>query len=298
MSTRTSWLPTWVQPLAAALVILLGRAAYEDYPAGESGETVLLVFLGLTTLPGLVAAVVDAVRAARRTPPGTKPGYQRMLDTVAPRGETPVMPASVAADVATRVITWGLAQAGLSLALGLLLMPLPGDEGWRTLALFPAVGGVVAALVVLLGGILWLGVMVLVMATRSGGDEPLVDVPAAPEEMNQRRPVVFRAMLVALGTSLIGTATFGVPYIVLTWDDAVYLPRGVWSAVLLGEDAMQVEDAFVGWVWSLRVTVAMMLGGLAVVVVLSPVAFWWMVLRPRRAGSARDGTAPDGPAPD
>ncbi len=271
-----------VQPLAALLVILIGWRSHESYPAGDPAETVLLVALALVTLPGLVVAVVDAVQRSRRTQKGQRPGYQRMLDAAAPRGDTPALPPSLAGDVAARVLGWGTAQAGLSLALALLLIPLPLEEGWSTLAVFPVLVALVVACLVLLGGIVWLGVKVLLLALVPGGRHPMVEVPAAPEEMNQRKPLVFRALLVALGVSLLGLATFGLPWSALTWDDDVHLSRGIGSLLALGAYAVQADGAATGWIWALRVTVGMMLGGLAGVLVLSPVALWQMVIRPRR----------------
>lgn len=280
MSARSPWLLTWLQPVAALVVLVIGLVANPDYPAGEPAEHGLLAALVLVTLPGLVVAVADAVEKARTARPGERPHYQQMMDRAVPRGATPVLPSSVAADVMARLIMWGLLQAVLSLVTGLVLMPLPVDEDWTTLPMVVGAVALAVVLLVLLAGIGWLAVTVLRAGLRGGADEPLVDVPQASAEARAHPPLVFRAMLVMLGVCLLGLATFWLPSAVLSLAGDLDVPP---IAGVLGLEASTVEAAGMhgAWLWALRVTSMMVLGGLAAVIVLSPVSLWMMVIRPR-----------------
>lgn len=266
MPSSQVWLPTLLQPVAVLLIVLLGVAGLERYPTGETAETALLVALGLVTVPGLVVAVADAVERSRRARPGERPGYQRALDTIVPRGDTPVMPQSTAVDVVMRVLVWGTLQALLVALLGLGLLVLPVDDGWAGLVMLLAVLVAALVLLVLVGTIFWTGVSMLSRAVRPR--TPSRDgAPEASDEVGERPRWLPRALLAAVGVLLLGLAGFGLPYAVLTWGDGITTP---WRT-LRPLESFADHDA-VGWVWALRVSLAAMGSGLAAAVVLSLVA--------------------------
>lgn len=295
MLKSKAWLPTWLQPAAVLAVIGIAWVAHAgNYPAGESAEGGLIAAAVLLTVAGLVAALVDAARAHKEARPDERPGYQRMLDTAVPRGDTPTLPTSLVGDLVARLMLWGLVQAGLSLAVGAPLIGLAEEDGWGQIALFPMVIALVLVMLALMGVIGWLAVVVLRAGLRWADSRwrgALLEVPQAGEELNARPPWVFRAMLVALGVMLLGLATFWIPQTILTWDDAVALPRGMWGA--FGVDDATVTGGFLVALWALRVTAGMVLGGTACLVVLSPIAARQMGVGRRRVRAEEGSAAPE-----
>ena len=291
---------TWLQPLAVLVVILGGgMAAGARYPAGEPEETALLVALGVVTLPGMVAHAVDAARRSRRLPPGEMSEHQRLLEWTRP-SSAPLLKPSVPADVAARLVRWFLAVAACDVALLALLMATPADDDWATLAAFPMLVALAVGCLIILGTLAALGVAALRFAVRAGRSHPFL--PRGPLGEGEAVPLSFRALMVAVGVCLLGMATFGIPYAVISFGMDIDLPRGVAGIFALAAYTATVDTAAVAWLWALRVTVAMMLGGLAAVVVLSPIAFWRMVVTPSRTTPApaadADVAAHDRPRPD
>ncbi len=280
---RSPWLGTWLQPLALGVIVLVGRPLAGPQPS-DADERWLLAAAAAVSLPGLVAAVVGGVATARRDQRGRRVRYQRLLDWTAPQSasSTPDLPPSVRAEIAVSVVGWALLLAGLDLGVTLVLLALPVDEWWRTLPAFPVVLALVVALLVLLLGILWLAVAVLRSAVRGDTRAALTQVPKATPRADGRMDPVFRLMLGALAVCLVGLATFGVPGAVL---ELAYDVRSPWLGGVLVA-APDGPAAVVAWWTTLQVTSAMTLGGLAAVVVLSPLAYWRMVAGPRRR--ARD----------
>lgn len=268
---RKAWWPTWLQPAAALLVIVVGWVVVRDYPAGQSAEALFVVPVVLVTLPGLVVAVVDAVRTSRASDPLERPAYQRFLDGVA-GGGTPRLPASLVADVVARVLLWGAVQVCLSLALMAPLVALPIDDGWGTLAGYPAALAVAVAALLLVAVVVWLAVTVLTIAARPGGTHPLVDTTPAAESATGRRPWQFRTMLAGLGVMLLGLGTFWIPNLVLTFAGGVDVPRlsGVYA---LDDSVVHGDSGLLVALWALRIAAGMVHGGLACVIVTSPLAW-------------------------
>lgn len=206
--------------------------------------------------------------------------YQRLLDRVAPgsASATPDLPTSVAAEVGVSLVAWSFLLVALNLGLALVLLALPVGEWWRSVPAVPVVTGAVVALVVLLVVLLWMAVALLRIAVRGDTGAALTRVPWATPRPDGRMDPVYRLALFALAVCLFGLATFGVPDAVLDLAYDVDGP-GLSASVRPAPDG---PPAVVAWWTAQRVTSAMAVGGLAAVVVLSPLAYWRMVARPRR----------------
>lgn len=123
-----------------------------------------------------------------------------------------------------------------------------------------------------------MAVAVLRIAVRGDTRATLTQVPKATPRADGRMDPVFRLMLGALAVCLLGLATFGVPGAVLEFAYDVQSPW-LGAAVVAAPEG---PAAVVAWWTAQQVTSAMVLGGLAAVAVLSPLAYWRMVAGPRR----------------
>lgn len=287
--------------MPAVGVLLAGGMATDPYPAGAPRETVLVVALALLAVPGAVAGALEEVRRARR------PRDERLAEAAAvesrrrPRAEwapRPVQPRpaeprpvaprpaelpTLGRELAVRALAWGFAQALLGIGLALLLTPLPVDDGWRTLPLVASLLGLVTPLLVLLGALAVAGARLLWSALRDDADgEPGV---TASE-------LIGRMALASLGLCLLGLATFGIPFAVVSGGD-VDLPRR--SLVALGRYAFTDADGPPGWLLALRVTCGMVYGGLLGVLVLVPLFLGTLAVTPRRGVTTDPTPAADLP---
>lgn len=262
-------------------IVLVGRALAGAEAPSSTGERWVIAAVAAVTLPGLVVAVVGGVATARRPAAGGRVRYQRLLDWVSPQSasSTPDLRPSVAAEVGVSLVAWSFLLAALNLGLALAL---PVGEWWRSVPALPVVAGAVVALLVLVTVVLWMGVAVLVIAVRGDTTATLTQVPAATPRPGARMDPVFRLMLLAVAILLLGLGTFGIPAGVLEVAYDVDAP----GLAAIGRAAPEGPPEVVAWWTAQRVTSGMTVGGLAAVVVLSPLAFWRMVAGPRRR--ARD----------
>ncbi|GEN81569.1 hypothetical protein [Actinotalea fermentans] len=276
--SRRTWRWVWLWPLPATAVLLAGGMATEPYPAGTTKEYVLISALVVLAVPGAVMRLREAVRRARR-PVEERLAEQREADRS--RGRTPHPLADEAIDpppglldeLGAWALGWGFAQALLAIGLGALLTALPVAEDWNTAPLVVAVLGLLPPIALLLGWLAVAGVSVL----RAGISR--ADVDGVPGR-GGAEPLL-RALVLSLGACLLGLATFGIPYAVVSAGDAD-LPRG--SLLALARYAASDLDAAPGWVLALRVTCVLIYGGLAGVAVASPL----LLLR-----ALRDRPVPD-----
>lgn len=288
--SRRAWRWVWAWPLPAAIVLLAGGMATEPFPAGTTKETVLLGTLVALTVPGAVARLREAVRRARR-PAAERLAEQRAEQKargrdVDPRVEEAMGPPGLLEELGTWALGWGFAQALLALALTLLITALPVAEGWSTAPAPVVILGLLPPMLLILGWIAFGGLAAL-RAAFSRADLDDIPGPSAPATL-------VRATALSLGACLLGLATFGIPYAVVSAGDGVDLPRR--SLFALARYAASDLDAAPGWVLALRVTCVMVYGGLAGVAVTSPLLLL-RAIRGRNTPDARSEAGEAGPAP-
>lgn len=247
---RSVWLPTLLQPVGVLVVVALGLIRFERYPAGATGEAALLVGIGLVTVPGLVAVVIDAVVASRHgavTPVDLPAGVRRkalgatvLQALIALWDETPVLRRHRSADVVDRITRWGFLQSGVSVATFVVLLVLPVAEDWAVLALLPVLGVMGVWAMGLVGGLGWLACALVVAGVRPG-------------ETRRRHPSgVTRSLLVCLGVGLLGLAAV--------------------APAFVGEGVSGAGDVALTWQTVRRVAVVTAIAGLVGTAVLLPVA--------------------------
>ena len=264
---------TWLWPAPALVVLLAGGLATEPYPAGTTAETLMAVALGLLAVPGIVAGVREEVRRSRRPLAERLAEAERMADRQRPVAEwepPPVTVPTLRHELVLRAVTWGFVQALLAVGLSLLVAALPVDPDWRGLPLVVALVGLAPPLLLVIGWLATAGTGVLWAALRpDADDEPGISLSE----------VLGRGILLCLGLCLLGLATFGVPFAVVSDGDAD-LPRHVTA---LGDYAFDLAEGPSGWLLALRVTCGMVYGGLIGVGVLTPLYLGTLFSRPRRA---------------
>lgn len=231
---RLAWIGVALQPVGIVLVLIAHGLLVEPSPPRPEGP--MLLQLGLLAVAGLVPVAVQGVR--------TGGGI---------------------AELAGRLLGWGFAQSGAGIATALLVGLVAGHE-WSTEALFSGVAGVLAAAVVLVCCVLWIGALMLVAALR------------IRREDGSRHPVG-ALVLGGAGVSLVSALVLGVAAVGLGSGPG----RGAVSVLTW---AFLVEGA-PGWVIVARV------GGVGVVLgLLAAVAGTVLAVRrrsPERASPGADG---------
>ena len=134
------------QPVAPAILVLASGVLVEDYPPNLGMVTGLSA---LSCLPGLIAAVTDTVLKVRAFKRGQwRP--ERRTDSSGRQVKDPGW-----FDLSARILGWGMVAAVVNLPL-MALLTLAGRVEWSRALMPVAVVGLGAAVVVLMGWLVWI----------------------------------------------------------------------------------------------------------------------------------------------